>query len=84
MAADFKKVKPRKGLIVRFPRSYAILPEAGGTVPWIGPEGRYWRRRASTGDVVFIQEQEVFVGLDSGKDTDYSGVTKVRKEKEAK
>lgn len=84
MAADFKKVKPRKGLIVRFPRSYAILPEAGGTVPWIGPEGRYWRRRASTGDVNIIEDQKMVVGIDTGKDSDYSGVTKVRKEKEAK
>lgn len=61
MAADFfKKVKPRKGLIVRFPRTYSILPEKGGNVPWTGPEGRYWRRRVNCRDVS-ISESESHV-----------------------
>jgi hypothetical protein len=53
----YQKVKPKSGIIVRFPRTYAILPESGGIVPWIGADGRYWRRRLSSGDVEVIQEE---------------------------
>ena len=48
--AEFKYVIPRKGLIVRYPGTKAILPEEGMTVPWIGPDGRYFRRCVRTGD----------------------------------
>lgn len=51
LAKEFRYVKPRNDLLVRFPRSYAILPEIGGVVPWVGSDGRYWRRRFRDGDV---------------------------------
>ena len=51
LAKEFRYVKPKNGLIVRTPRNYAILPESGGVVPWVGPEGRYWRRRLRDGSI---------------------------------
>jgi hypothetical protein len=59
MGVEFKKVIPRKGVVVRFPRSYSILPESGGNVPWIGPDGRYWRRRVAVGDVEIVSEKSL-------------------------
>lgn len=47
----FKYVIPKKGLIVRFPRTNAALPEVGAEVSWTGREGTYWRRRLKFGDV---------------------------------
>lgn len=43
---------PREGLIVRDPVTKNPLAEAGEYKPWIGPEGRYWRRREICGEVV--------------------------------
>lgn len=41
-----KYVKPTsEELIVRYPTNKAILPKTGGWVPFIGKDGRYWRRR---------------------------------------
>lgn len=51
MGIEFKKIYPAKGLIVRDSRTKAILPITGTTVPWTGPEGRYWRRRLAVGDI---------------------------------
>ena len=51
LGKEFRFVKPKEGLLVRFPRSYTALPESGGVVPWVGPDGRYWRRRLMYGDV---------------------------------
>ena len=50
-----KYVKPGSpGLMVRFPGGSkdTVLPEEGGYVPWVGSDGRYWRRRLASGDVV--------------------------------
>lgn len=58
MDAEFRRVKPKVGVLVRYPRNYAILPEAGAVVPWVGADGRYWRRRLNTGDVVIVVEEE--------------------------
>lgn len=58
MDAAYRNVKPKAGVVVRFPRNYAILPEAGAMVPWIGPDGRYWRRRVACGDVEIILQEE--------------------------
>jgi hypothetical protein len=44
-------VVPREGLIVRSPSSKQPLPAEGATVSLSGPEGTYWRRRISCGDV---------------------------------
>ena len=51
LGKEFRYVKPKNGLLVRFPRSYTALPESGGVVPWVGADGRYWRRRLRVGDV---------------------------------
>ena len=51
LGKEFRYVKPKEGLLVRFPRSYTALPESGGVVPWVGADGRYWRRRVRVGDV---------------------------------
>jgi len=56
MDEAYRFVKPLKGLIVRDPTSKAITPETGTVVPWIGPEGRYWRRRLKEGSIT-IEEQ---------------------------
>jgi len=46
-------LRPRaEGLMVRDPVTKAVLPPGGALKPWVGPEGRYWRRRLSCGDVV--------------------------------
>ena len=42
---------PKEGLIIRDPRTKSPLAKEGELKPWIGPEGRYWRRRVSCGDV---------------------------------
>jgi len=41
---------PKKGLLVRDPRSRSPLSEKGQLKPWVGPDGRYWRRRVKVGD----------------------------------
>lgn len=50
MGPEVKFLIPREGLIVRDPRSKEALPKEGKVKPWIGPEGRYWRRRVKCGD----------------------------------
>lgn len=47
-----KWLVPRVGLIVRDPRTKQILDSKGEWKPFIGPEGRYWRRRFKCGDVL--------------------------------
>lgn len=42
---------PREGLIVRDPISKQILEKQGAWKTFVGPEGRYWRRRVNCGDV---------------------------------
>ena len=44
-------VKPKKNLLVRSPKTKTPIPEKGCNVPWVGAEGRYWRRRVRDGDV---------------------------------
>lgn len=39
-----------KKKIVRDPRTKQALDAKGEWKPWIGPEGRYWRRRVKCGD----------------------------------
>ena len=58
MGAEERYVFPKKGMLVRDPRSKKPLPEKGTIVPWIGPVGRYWRRRFNEGSIgIKIQEE---------------------------
>jgi hypothetical protein len=50
VADVMKSLKPRQGLIVRDPSTLIPLPAEGASVTWIGPAGRYWRRRKNCGD----------------------------------
>ena len=59
LGKEFRYVKPKNDLIVRIPRSYAILPESGGVVPWVGPEGRYWRRRLKDDSVEIVKQPKL-------------------------
>lgn len=43
---------PKTGLIVRDPFTKEPLPEHGALKPWVGRDGRYWRRRVKCGDCV--------------------------------
>jgi len=49
---ETKYLKPREGLLIRDPESMVPLSAKGEVKPWIGPEGRYWRRRVNSGDVL--------------------------------
>jgi hypothetical protein len=51
MEEAFRFVKPLKGVVVRDPTSKSILPESGANVPWVGAEGKYWRRRLRDGTI---------------------------------
>lgn len=50
---------PKKGLVVRDPRTKAVLPPEGMLKPWTGPEGRYWRRREKCGDITLGEPPKV-------------------------
>lgn len=49
-------VKPKEGVLIRDPKSKKLMPNTGFDVPWIGPLGRYWRRRVNCGDVIIIDK----------------------------
>jgi len=49
MGSETKFLVPKEGLLIRDPVSKNILPPEGAVKPWIGPEGRYWRRRVNDG-----------------------------------
>jgi hypothetical protein len=57
VGAESKFLKPREGLLVRDPLTKAIIPAAGSNLPWIGPSGRYWRRRVSCGDMILSEAE---------------------------
>lgn len=65
MGAESKFLKPREGLLVRDPLTKAIIPATGSNLPWIGPEGRYWRRRVSCGDMI-LSEQAAPITIKTG------------------
>ena len=56
MGKEFKFIRPIKGLLVRDPLTKAIIPKTGATVPWIGPEGRYWRKRLHDKSIRIVGE----------------------------
>jgi len=43
---------PKEGQIVRDPMDKNPLPVTGAWKPYIGPAGRYWRRRIKDGDAI--------------------------------
>lgn len=51
-----KFIKPQKGLIVRHPKTFSIVPEQGELVNWNGRIGSFWRRRVKDGSVVIVKE----------------------------
>jgi hypothetical protein len=50
---------PKKGLIVRHPKTMNIMPSEGMLCDWTGPNGRYWRRRVNCGDCIIKEETVV-------------------------
>jgi hypothetical protein len=58
---------PKAGETVRFPDTKAILPVKGAWVPWIGPNGRYWRRRQIDGSITIHDEQPVEASTEKSK-----------------
>jgi hypothetical protein len=65
VGAESKFLKPREGLLVRDPLTKAIIPATGSNLPWIGPAGRYWRRRVSCGDMI-LSEQAAPITIKTG------------------
>lgn len=59
MSEEMKFVVPTEGLLVRDPRTFNALPPEGMLVPWIGPEGRYWRRRVADGSCILSEPSMV-------------------------
>ncbi len=47
-------VRPKEGVIIRHPKSKAIMPESGFWIVLDRGEGKYWRRRLACGDIVVI------------------------------
>jgi hypothetical protein len=45
-----KRFIPRKGLVVREPKSMAIVPETGIVIDWDASDSTFWRRRVNSGD----------------------------------
>ena len=63
MANETKYVVPKSGLLIRFPNQpKTVLPVVGGIVPWIGPEGRYWRRRSNDGSIDVYEDRADYSG----------------------
>jgi hypothetical protein len=58
VAEETRFLIPVSGLIVRDPRSKHPLPIDGAEKPWIGPEGRYWRRRVSDGSCIIRAQRK--------------------------
>lgn len=60
MRVTEKFLKPSSpDLIVRDPGNFKlILPVDGAVKPWVGPQGRYWRRRVNDGTVLVSQPKK--------------------------
>lgn len=57
---EFRKwATPREGVLIRDPKSKQLMPSTGFYVPWVGAEGRYWRRRANCGDITISESEEI-------------------------
>jgi hypothetical protein len=53
-----KFIIPKKGLIVRHPKTFSIVPEQGELVNWNGRVGSFWRRRVKDGSVVLGKQEQ--------------------------
>jgi hypothetical protein len=53
---------PKEGLLIRDPGNFNPLPETGELKPWIGKEGRYWRRRVNDGTVTIGVPKKIKTG----------------------
>ncbi len=84
MGAEEKFLIPQKGLIVRDPRSKNILPESGAIKPWIGPEGRYWRRQVAVGSCAMFEEEPAKPKLSKVVEEVSTSQKKFNREKEEK
>jgi len=61
MAKETKYVVPKGGLLIRFPKQPKIvLPLTGAVVPWIGADGRFWRRRNADGSIDVYEDRESY------------------------
>jgi hypothetical protein len=59
-----KFIKPRKGLIVRNPINFEIMPEKGMEVPWFGVEGTFYKRRVKCGDCAIVTNKKTILKKD--------------------
>ena len=57
MGAETKFIKPIAGVLIRDPMTKAIIPVTGTSVPWIGPLGRFYRRRVNDGTAVIVEKE---------------------------
>lgn len=57
MGAEERYAIPVKDILVRDPISKYPFPEGGGYVPWIGPVGRYWRKRFKEGSIIIYDKK---------------------------
>lgn len=55
---EYRFVKPKEGLLIRDPKTKKFLPKEGTRVPWIGVDGRYYRRRFKDGVIEIVEESE--------------------------
>lgn len=57
MGEEEKFLRPASpDLVLRDPRTHNVLSAEGSLKPWIGPEGRYWRRRVLDGSCIIVEE----------------------------
>lgn len=54
--AIYKFIKTIDGVLIRDPVTKVIIPKEGALVPWIGSEGRFWRRRVNDGTAIIISK----------------------------
>jgi len=66
-----KVFKPRKGLLVRVPKTMAIVPETGFVVDMDSRDAKYFRRRVKCGDGTFEDYQETSPSVVEDDDTNY-------------
>lgn len=64
-------VKPLNGLLVRIPVSFRPLSKDGGNVPWVGKEGRYWRRQHRDGSIEIVKPPKPYEPKKEIKETKY-------------